>query len=166
MPFTGSFRLLVSSVIMAAVGAGCGKNNATRTAEPNGDQVSTGYGTERKESFTGSASSVTAEDTKDRAAKTIGEMLEGRVPGLQVLRLPNGDYAMRIRGARSFQGGDDPLVVIDGTPIQSGGLRDVFAGLTPQDIERIDVLKDAGSTAVYGVRGANGVIVIRTKRGR
>lgn len=158
--------LLVSCSIVSIFVSGCAKNNSARLPEPKDDEISIGYGTETKEAFTGSASSLSAADMKDRSAKTVAEMLEGRVPGLQVLKRPNGEYSLRIRGSRSLQSDDDPLVVIDGTPIQSGGLRDAFAGLTPQDIERIDVLKDAGSTAVYGVRGANGVIIIRTKRGR
>jgi TonB-dependent SusC/RagA subfamily outer membrane receptor len=167
METTAQYRLLlVSCGVVFITGLGCAKGNSPRLPEPKDDEISIGYGTESKEAFTGSASSLSADDMKDRSAKTVAEMLEGRVPGLQVFRRPNGEYSLRIRGSRSLQSNDDPLVVIDGTPIQSGGLRDAFAGLTPQDIQRIDVLKDAGSTAVYGVRGANGVIVIRTKRGR
>ena len=161
----GQFGLLLIGSGIVLLIAGCASGNP-RLPDPKNDEISIGYGTETKESFTGSASSLSAEDMKDRSAKTVAEMLEGRVPGLQVLKRPNGEVSLRIRGSRSLQSDDEPLVVIDGTPIQGGGLRDAFAGLTPQDIERIDVLKDAGSTAVYGVRGANGVIIIRTKRGR
>jgi TonB-dependent starch-binding outer membrane protein SusC len=161
---TYGIRLLGCGVVMLS-GAGCATGSA-RLPDSKADEISIGYGTETEETFTGSASSLSAEDMSDRSAKTVAEMLEGRVPGLQVMRRANGDVALRIRGSRSLQSDNEPLVVIDGTPIQSGSLRDAFAGLTPQDIERIDVLKDAGSTAVYGVRGANGVIIIRTKRGR
>jgi TonB-dependent SusC/RagA subfamily outer membrane receptor len=86
------------------------------------------------------------------------------VPGLTVIRLPNGDISLRIRGDRSFQGDNEPLLVIDGRPVR-GDIGAALAGLAPRDIERIDVLKDAGSTAIYGSQGANGVIIITTKRG-
>lgn len=87
----------------------------------------------------------------------------GRFPGVWVTRTPDGGIAIRIRGATSFRGGTEPLYVLDGIPIQpgpGGGL----SGINPYDIASIEVLKDAASTAMYGVRGANGVIVIKTKR--
>jgi TonB-dependent starch-binding outer membrane protein SusC len=94
-------------------------------------------------------------------------LLRARVPGLQVLRLPNGDYTLRIRGQRGFPGAvadEEPLLVIDDVPIPSGSLGTALAALAPRDIAQIDVLKDAGATAVYGTRGANGVIIIKTRR--
>lgn len=72
---------------------------------------------------------------------------------------------MQIRGKRSFSGGSEPLLVIDGVPVH-GAIASAVAGIAPRDVARIDVLKDAGSTAIYGAQGANGVIVITTKRGR
>ncbi|HEU4565904.1 MAG TPA: TonB-dependent receptor plug domain-containing protein [Gemmatimonadaceae bacterium] len=107
-----------------------------------------------------------AEPELDRMrVSRVEEMLEGRVPGLEVVRTAGGGYTLRIRGVHSFGGRDEPLVVIDGMPILPGGLSTALSGLVPHDIARIDVLKDAGSTAAYGVRGANGVIVITTRRG-
>lgn len=144
--------------------AACGKGGP-KLPEPKNDQVSIGYSTETKESFTGAVSSLSAEELKDRPVSRIEQLLEGRVAGLEVLRRPNGEYTLRIRGARSLKGGDEPLIVVDGTPVRAGGITEALAGLTRQDIANIDVLKDAGSTAIYGSRGANGVIVIRTKRG-
>jgi len=91
------------------------------------------------------------------------------VPGLEVTRTPEGGYRLRIRGARSIRGNptdDDPLLVIDGITISSGSLGTTLAELAPGDIAQIDVLKDAAATSAYGSRGANGVIVITTKRAR
>lgn len=109
-------------------------------------------------------STVTSEDIERTApGRPIEEVLMGRVPGVLVERLPNGGVAIRIRGAASFHASTQPLYVLDGIPIQpgpNGGL----TGLNPHDIESIQVLKDAADTAIYGIRGANGVIVIKTKR--
>lgn len=84
-----------------------------------------------------------------------------RVPGLQVTEGPDGNVTVRVRGATSFRGGQDPLFVLDGAALPSLAGID---GIDPSTIESITVLKDAGDTAIYGSRGANGVIVIRTKR--
>ena len=104
----------------------------------------------------------------DARVTRVEELLRG-VPGLDMTRLPDGNYQLRIRGHRSIRGNpddDDPLVVIDGIPISREAVGSTLAGLAPGDVARIDVLKDAGSTGVYGSRGANGVIVITTKRAR
>ncbi len=95
-------------------------------------------------------------------------MLRG-VPGLEVTRTSDGGYRLRIRGARSIRGtstDDDPLLVIDGITVSSESLGNTLSELAPGDIARIDVLKDAAATSAYGSRGANGVIVITTKRAR
>ena len=93
---------------------------------------------------------------------TVEELLVGRFPGVEVYRAPGG-LSIRIRGATSVMGSNEPLYVIDGMTIDPGP-GGALVGLNPADIEKIEVLKDAGSTAMYGVRGANGVILIRTKR--
>jgi TonB-dependent starch-binding outer membrane protein SusC len=80
-------------------------------------------------------------------------------------RLPNGRLSVRIRGSHSMLANDEPLYVVDGLPISPQNIDVVLAGIDPRDVERIDVLKDAGSTAIYGSRGASGVILITTKRG-
>lgn len=93
------------------------------------------------------------------------ELLAARFPGVEVVTLAGGDVAVRIRGQTSLMGNNDPLYVIDGqvtNPLPGQGL----AGINPADIAKIEVLKDIGSTSMYGVRGSNGVIVITTKRGR
>jgi TonB-dependent SusC/RagA subfamily outer membrane receptor len=91
------------------------------------------------------------------------ELLAGRFPGVEVYRAPGG-IAVRIRGSTSVYGSNEPLYVVDGMPIDPGP-GGALVGINPADIEKIEVLKDAGSTAQWGVRGANGVIVIKTKRG-
>ena len=91
------------------------------------------------------------------------ELLAGRFPGVEVYRAPGG-IAIRIRGASSVYGSSEPLYVVDGMPIEPGP-GGALVGINPADIEKIEVLKDAGSTAQWGVRGANGVILIKTKRG-
>jgi len=90
--------------------------------------------------------------------------LAGRFPGVEVFRLASGDLSVQIRGASSFVGSTEPLYVIDGMEI-SPGPGGALVGINPADIASIQVLKDIGSTALYGVRGANGVILITTKRG-
>jgi TonB-dependent SusC/RagA subfamily outer membrane receptor len=112
-------------------------------------------------------STVVPSETDARVAR-VEELLRG-VPGLDVTRMPDGGYQLRIRGRRSIRGNpgdDDPLVVIDGIPISREAVGSTLAGLAPGDVARIEVLKDAGATGFYGSRGANGVIVITTKRAR
>ena len=94
----------------------------------------------------------------------IEELIEGRAPGVQVLRRSDGSFALRIRGVSSPSGNNEPLIVIDGTSSQDGNSARSLSALNPQDVQRIDVLKDAASTAFYGMRGANGVIVITTRQ--
>jgi len=115
---------------------------------------------------TGAVTTVVPTETDARVTR-VEELLRG-VPGLEVTRTPDG-YRLRIRGARSIRGNptdDDPLLVIDGITISGGSLNSTLAELAPGDIARIDVLKDAAATSEYGSRGANGVIVITTKRAR
>jgi len=116
---------------------------------------------------TGAVTTVVPTETDARVTR-VEELLRG-VPGLEVTRTPEGGYRLRIRGARSIRGNptdDDPLLVIDGITISSGSLNTTLSELAPGDVEQIDVLKDAGATSAYGSRGANGVIVITTKRAR
>jgi len=104
---------------------------------------------------------VTAEDIERHPGEPIEEILAGRIAGVDVERTPDG-LKVRIRGATSLRGDSEPLYVIDGITIQPGP-GGALVGITPYDIESITVLKDPAETAIYGVRGANGVIVIRTK---
>lgn len=106
---------------------------------------------------------VTAEDIQRTPGKPIEEVLASRFPGVTVVRSSDGGLSIRIRGTTSIRGSNEPLYVIDGVPIEPGPGGALF-GINPYDIESIEVLKDAASTTMYGVRGANGVIVIRTKQ--
>ena len=112
-----------------------------------------GFGTVKKRDLTGSVASIKADAIVQTPTSDVATALQGRISGLDI----NGDD-MRIRGNRSINGSNDPLVIIDG--VQGGSMSD----LNPNDIESIDVLKDASSTAIYGSQGANGVIIITTKK--
>jgi TonB-dependent SusC/RagA subfamily outer membrane receptor len=105
---------------------------------------------------------VTSEDIQRAPGQSVEEILKGRVAGVTVTR-SDGGIAVRIRGATSIYGSNEPLYVLDGVPIQPGP-GGSLSGIDPYDIESIQVLKDPADTALYGMRGANGVIVIKTKR--
>jgi TonB-dependent starch-binding outer membrane protein SusC len=116
---------------------------------------------------TGAVTTIVPSETDARVTR-VEELLHG-VPGLEVTRLSNGSYRLRIRGQRSIRGDaaqENPLLVIDGIAVPNESMSAMLADLSPGDVERIEVLKDAGATSMYGSRGANGVIVITTKRGR
>lgn len=153
----------------AAVSFGCGGSGSQPAEAPEPEnQVETGYSTQPREEATGSVTTFVPTEQQKRVAR-VGDMLFGRVPGLEVRRLPNGDYTLRVRGPGTLIGSgvdEEPLLVVDGTPVPKGSMSSMLSALQPRDVERIDVLKDASSTAVYGVRGANGVIVITTRRPR
>ena len=117
-----------------------------------------------REQTAGAVSTVTAADLGVTRAARVEELLMARVPGLEVMRDGGGDYRLRIRGSRSFYGSDEPLLVIDGMPIRQGGMSRALMGIHPADVARIDVLKDAAAASSYGVLGANGVILITTRK--
>lgn len=121
-----------------------------------------GYGTARKSDLTGSIARVTSKSFEDQPLSRVEDALQGRAAGVTVSKAngsPGGAVKIRIRGTNSISGNNDPLVVVDG--IIGGDLRT----LNPNDIATMDVLKDASATAIYGSRGANGVILITTKKG-
>ena len=117
-----------------------------------------GFGTVKKRDLTGSVASVKSETLVQAPTSSAVTAMQGRVTGLDVYTDDSGDLQMRIRGNRSLNGSNAPLVIIDG--VQGGSISD----LNPDDIESIDVLKDASSTAIYGSQGANGVIIVTTKK--
>jgi TonB-linked SusC/RagA family outer membrane protein len=138
-----------------------------------------GYGTARKSDLTGSISSIKSDDLKKVQITSFDQALQGRAAGVQVTQLsgkPGAETSIRIRGTSSINAGNEPLYVIDGMLISSDGA-DLSTGVTrgprisplasinPNDIESIEILKDASATAIYGSRGANGVVLITTKRG-
>jgi TonB-linked SusC/RagA family outer membrane protein len=127
--------------------------------------VVVGYGTQKKSDLTGSVSSVSSKEIKAVPVASLAQALQGRAAGVQVTQAsnsPGGGVTIRIRGGNSIQGGNEPLYVVDGYPLynESGPT------ISPNDIESIEILKDASATAIYGSRGANGVVIITTKRGK
>uniref|UniRef100_F4CFP5 TonB-dependent receptor plug n=1 Tax=Sphingobacterium sp. (strain 21) TaxID=743722 RepID=F4CFP5_SPHS2 len=133
-------------------------------AEALSEVVVVGYGTQRKESVTGSVASISGSDLNQVPTPNISQALQGRLPGVQLAQTstrPGATMQIRIRGTRSLTADNNPLVVLDGIPFP-GSLGDI----NPNDIKSIDVLKDASATAIYGSRGANGVILVTTNKGR
>ena len=125
--------------------------------------VVVGYGTMKKSDLTGAVSSVSTQDLM-RSGRTdaVGAM-QGALPGVQIQRSnnkPGGEYNILIRGLNTISGSTSPLIVVDGVPGAS------LSNLNPDDIEKIDILKDASSTAIYGSRATNGVVMVTTKRGK
>ena len=144
-----------------------GKSNLTITlGEDNttlNDVVVIGYGTQRREAVTGSVANIGGEKLNQIAAGNAAQALQGRVAGVlmtQTSSQPGAEMQIRIRGQRSLSASNDPLIVLDGIPFM-GQLSDI----NPTDIKSLDILKDASATAIYGSRGANGVIIITTEKG-
>ena len=131
--------------------------------QPEADAVNVGYGAQERRDVSGAVDH--ADDDKMLAAspRTVSDMLVGRFPGVEVTPMSNGRVSIRIRGAHSMKGNQEPLLVLDGVPQNSNG--STLTDLDPHDIQSIDVLKDAASTSAYGSRGANGVILIATRKG-
>jgi TonB-dependent SusC/RagA subfamily outer membrane receptor len=127
--------------------------------------VQVGYGEQSREQTGGAVHSVTDEELSKVKAAQVEELLADRFPGVNVVRTPGGGFAIRIRGVSTFLGTREPLYVVDGLPVEVTPGRGLD-WLNPAEIERIDILKDPAETSMYGVRGANGVIVITTKGSR
>jgi TonB-linked SusC/RagA family outer membrane protein len=150
------------------------------------DVVVVGYGTQRRADLTGAVASVPPDQLQKTAVVSLQQALQGSVPGVAVTQgdaAPGGSIAVQVRGITSTTGDNQPLYVIDGVPVGTGGISKFAVGpsepsfttmtttnplstLAPSDVESIDVLKDASATAIYGSRGANGVVIITTKRGQ
>lgn len=144
--------------------------------------VVVGYGTMKKKDLTGAVSSIKMGDAPVGTVSTISHALAGKAAGLQVNTVsaqPGGGSNFRIRGAGSVKAGNAPLIIIDGFPVSatdeekiktgkysSGSSDNILASINPNDIESIEILKDASSTAIYGARAGNGVIIITTKKGK
>jgi TonB-linked SusC/RagA family outer membrane protein len=135
------------------------------------DVIVVGYGKQERRSVTGAVSTIRAETIKDLPVTSVDQKLTGQVAGVQVMQVtgtPGGSPVVRIRGAGSIGAGDDPLYVIDGFPITTNYNKysNPLSLFSPNDIESITVLKDASAAAIYGSRGANGVILITTKKAK
>lgn len=148
-------RALTSLGTIAGLALACAPGNPSAAPSPSTAATSRGdssYGT------------VTTEVPARQRATTVEQMLEGRFPGVQVERVAGGGVSIRMRGPTSFYAGQEPLYIVDGVQVTPGP-KGALNWLNAQDIESIAVLKDADAT-IYGVRGANGVIVIKTKGSR
>lgn len=125
--------------------------------------VVVGYGTQKKKDLTGSVSTLSNKDLENRPATQFGYAIEGKAAGVQVIRSsgqPQAGFSIRVRGTSSITAGSNPLYMVDGVPTES------INEINPADIESITVLKDASSAAIFGNKGANGVVLITTKRGK
>ncbi len=135
-----------------------------RNAKDAQEVVVIGYGTSRKKDLTGSVASIPMADIEKIPITRADQMIQGRVSGVQVTQTnaePGGNVSIRIRGTNSINSGNEPLFVIDGFP-GAGDLNSI----NPSDIASIEILKDASATAIYGSRGANGVVLVTTKKGK
>ena len=135
-------------------------NPSTESLE---EVIVVGYGTQREEAVTGSVASVSGDIIREIPSTNVTTALQGRLPGVefsQTSSKPGAAMQIRIRGSRSLNASNDPLIVLDGIPFP-GSITDI----NPNDIKSIDILKDASATAIYGSRGANGVVLVTTNRG-
>ena len=165
-PPTRTAAVVVAIVVTSALAAchggqpPAGRAGATPAAN---DSVEVGYGRQARRDVTGAISRIDGDSARQSTPTTLADLLETRVPGLEVRRLRNGGVSVRIRGVRSLVAQSEPLYVIDGVP-KKPGPDGVLPDIDPRDISSIDVLRDGGSLAAYGSRGANGVILITMRR--
>lgn len=192
--FDGTFTIVVSATTEALLFSYVGyetkeiaianKTNISVSMVPSSkslnEVVIVGYGTQKKKNVLGAISSVKSDALVLSSAPSVLTGLQGKVAGLQISQnsaQPGGGFNIQIRGAGSINASNDPLIVIDGFPVTNleqpgtgnrynGGTQSILNSFNPNDIESIEVLKDASSTAIYGARAANGVILITTKKGK
>jgi TonB-dependent SusC/RagA subfamily outer membrane receptor len=157
-------RLWVLAGVLAFGLAACSRPGGVPGVRAHPAPVDVGYGEVGADQVTGAVSAMHSDAMDGVQAPTLAAML-ARLPGVRVVNSTklHGGIQVRIRGSSSFQGSEEPLFVLDGMPIPSGDGQ-IFS-IDPNIIETITVLKDAGATAIYGSRGANGVILIKTKSG-
>lgn len=161
--------LVFTSASFTSFEAAIGSNNTinaelTPDIKAIDDVVVIGYQTVRRKDLLASVASVSARDLKDIPINSAAEALNGRLAGVTATTAegsPDAEVRIRVRGGMSITGDNSPLYIVDGVQVENG-----LTAISPQDIQSIDVLKDASATAIYGARGANGVIVITTKSGR
>ncbi|MDR0939428.1 MAG: TonB-dependent receptor [Mediterranea sp.] len=145
-----------------------GRTNVTVTLQEDSELIDevvvVGYGTQRKSDVTGAISRVTSQELTNRPVNNALEALQGKTAGVDIRtnERPGQLAEIYIRGRRSLTAGSEPLYVVDGIPLSSGGIENI----NPRDIETIDILKDASAAAIYGNQGANGVVIITTKKGK
>lgn len=166
---SGNATLVITNIGFADQEIGLeGKNEVTislvSSAASLTDVVVIGYGTVKKKDLTGSVSSINQKDIRSRPVDNALQAMQGKVAGVDITsnERPGTVGEIRIRGVRSLAATNNPLFVVDGIPLTTGGIE----YLNPNDIESIDVLKDASATAIFGSRGANGVVIVTTKQGK
>ncbi|MEI7472410.1 MAG: TonB-dependent receptor [Chitinophagaceae bacterium] len=143
-----------------------------QTSTQLNDVVVIGYGSARKKDLTGSVTSISAKDFQKGNIQTPDQLIAGKVAGVSITSnggAPGAGSTIRIRGGASLNASNDPLIVIDGVPVDNNGISGAANPLSlinPNDIESFNILKDASATAIYGSRASNGVIIITTKKGR
>jgi TonB-dependent starch-binding outer membrane protein SusC len=145
----------------ALLGVSACSHRTGTTSRPTGDSVQVGYGAQPKDKVTGSVTTISENDISSRPLP-IEELLRGKVPGLVILGSGQG-LQLRLRGTNSMTLEQEPLVIVDDVMLQSGNIGSALAGLSPDDIKQVSVLRDVASTSIYGMRGAGGVIIIKTK---
>jgi TonB-linked SusC/RagA family outer membrane protein len=168
-PGTGKVTLLISySGYKSTTVVTDGKNELAISLEKDvsalEDVVVVGYSSIRRKDVTGSVSSVNAKQLKDIPISSAAEAIQGRLAGVQAIATegaPGAEIIIRVRGGSSITQDNGPLYIVDGVQVENA-----LSVLSPQDIASIDVLKDASTTAIYGARGANGVVIITTKSGK
>ena len=154
-------RCAAACALVALAGCRSTPNDPALHA-PKPTAVQVGYGTQEKRDVNTAVNSASGEKMRSNSPRTVADMLVGRFPGVEVRTLSNGSATIRIRGTRSFRSGEEPLIVVDGIPQHSGA--QALMDMSPRDVESIEVLKDAAASSVYGARGANGVILIATRK--
>ena len=137
------------------------------------DVVVIGYGTQRKSDLTGSVTNVSSKDFNMGLVSSPEQLINGKISGVQIMSnsgSPTSGSTIRVRGGASLNASNDPLIVLDGVPLEQGGISgndgNFLSLINPNDIETFTVLKDASATVMYGVKAANGVILIKTKQGQ
>jgi iron complex outermembrane receptor protein len=181
---TGTFKIKVPSsattLVITTVGyavqevavADAANIKLTQTSNALGEVVVIGYGSVRKKDLTGSVSTVSSKDFQGGSITTPEQLISGKVAGVAITAnggAPGSGSVIRIRGGSSLNASNDPLIVIDGMPLENAGISGVANPLSlinPNDIETFTVLKDASAAAIYGSRASNGVILITTKKGK
>ena len=150
-----SMRALLPVSILIGLSSACAHRNTSTSDAPSPAPSSP--------STSGSNSTVTSEEIAKAPGQSVEQVLMGRFPGVEVIRTSDGGFAVRIRGGSSIRSGNTPLYVLDGVVIEPGP-NGYLTGINPNDIASIEVLKEPAETALYGVRGANGVIIVKTKQ--
>lgn len=164
----GNRRVTLAAALVLPLLAGCSyatrQTNDDPTIAAGADSAKIAYGATHRRNLTSSVSSLVVSPTDAAHCGRVEELMIGRLAGVQVQALPNGDYSVRIRGNSSAVDDGEPLYVVDGMPFPAGvSPRTLLRGMSPNDVARIDVIKDGGAAA-YGIRGGNGVILITTRR--